>query len=64
MSRADAIIHSLRDGWLKLKESKESLNNVHHKNQPRLHFIFDHVIALHIIIEEIQTFIEYELLSE
>ena len=43
------------------KESKESLNNVHHKNQPRLHFIFDHVIALHIIIEEIQTFIEYEL---
>ena len=25
MSRADAIIHSLRDGWLKLKESKESL---------------------------------------
>ena len=25
MSQADAIINSLRDGWLKLKESKESL---------------------------------------
>ena len=25
MSQADTIINSLRDGWLKLKESKESL---------------------------------------
>ncbi len=25
MSQADVIINSLRDGWLKLKESKESL---------------------------------------
>ena len=25
MSQADAIIKSLRDGWIKLKDSKESL---------------------------------------